>query len=122
MKENIIFNCPVEVTINVIGGRWKPLILSRIGESTIRFNELHKLIPKISQKVLSKQLKELEKAGIIKRTATNGTLYKVEYCLTDLGKTVIPIKSAMCSWGSMYAELNHIIIQNLPIPGNNVSE
>jgi len=112
MNDKKVFNCPVEVTIAVIGGRWKPLIIYRIGESTIRFNQLRKLIPNISHKSLSKQLRELEESGIINRIAGEGMQPKVEYCLTDLGKTVLPMKSAMCSWGTRYAQLKHIKVQN----------
>lgn len=112
MNNKKVFNCPVEVTIDIIGGRWKPLIIYRIGETTIRFNQLRKLIPTISQKVLSRQLRELEESGIINRIAGEGKQPKVEYCLTDLGKTVLPMKSAMCSWGTRYAQLKNIQVPN----------
>ena len=90
MKKIKEFNCPVEVTIEIIGGRWKPLIISQIGESSIRFNQLRNHIPNISQRILTKQLRDLEEAGIIHRNVHDGIPLKVEYQLTELGKTVLP--------------------------------
>ena len=98
------YQCPVEVALDVIGGKWKPLILHQLIHSTLRYNELHRLMPGVSHKVLSQQLRELEDDGIIERQVYPEVPPKVEYRLTELGKTIIPMKEALSSWGMMYLE------------------
>ena len=94
----------MEVALNVIGGKWKPLILKQMIETQRRYNELYRLVPGISHKVLIHQLRELEKDGIVERQVFPEIPPKVEYRLTEFGRTVIPVEEALCAWGRTYME------------------
>lgn len=94
-----IYHLAVEATLDVIGGKWKPIILCHLGGSKLRNGELKKLIPNISQKVLTQQLRELEHDGIIERKVYNQIPPKVEYYLTNEGKSLRDILLAMSEWG-----------------------
>ncbi|CAM3994221.1 winged helix-turn-helix transcriptional regulator [Lederbergia lenta] len=97
------FNCEKELTLAVIGGKWKMLILWHLGkEGTKRFNELKSLMPGISQRMLVTQLRELEADCIVHREVYPVVPPKVEYSLTDLGITLMPILESMYSWGKEY--------------------
>lgn len=91
--------CPVTETMNFIGGKWKPIILYLIDHDVNRFGELSKLIAGISKKILTEQLRELEKNEIIKRKIFPGKLLKIEYSLTAKGETLMPVIGEMCRWG-----------------------
>ncbi|MCM3628463.1 helix-turn-helix transcriptional regulator [Paenibacillus glycanilyticus] len=91
--------CPVETIIHVLGGKWKPMILWHLIQSNKRFNDLEKLIPDASQKMLSQHLRDLEREGIIDRTVYPTVPPKVEYSLSEYGKTLIPVAEVMCAWG-----------------------
>lgn len=91
--------CPVTTTLSVIGGKWKPIILYVIQEETKRFSQIKKLIPAISQKMLTQQLRELEEDGVIHREVYAVVPPKVEYTLTNYGRTLMPIMNAMAAWG-----------------------
>lgn len=97
-----MFICPVEATIQLIGGKYKAVILWHLMENTLRYNELHKRIPKATDKMLAQQLRELEKDGLINRTVYPIVPPKTEYSLTDFGKTLAPILDEMCKWGEDY--------------------
>ena len=99
MERDKIFNCPVDATLSVIGGKYKPIILHHLIERTLRFGELRRIIPQASHKVLTQQLRELESDGIIHREIYLVVPPKTEYSLTPLGRTLIPIIAAMCDWG-----------------------
>ena len=99
MARDNIFNCPVDATLSVIGGKYKPIILHHLIERTLRFGELRRIIPQASHKVLTQQLRELESDGIIHREVYLVVPPKTEYSLTPLGRTLIPIIAAMCDWG-----------------------
>lgn len=92
------FNCPVEVTLDVIGGKWKSVILWHLRSEKKRFTELRKLIPGISVKMLTNQLRELEQDEVVQRHVFPQIPPKVEYSLTDLGKSLRPILDSMCEW------------------------
>ena len=96
-------NCPVTRAMSIIGGKWKPIILNCIGERTIRFGKLNQIIPAISNKVLANELKELESFGLIKRTEFTEMPPRVEYSLTNSGKTLLPILHELASWGNTHA-------------------
>jgi len=99
------FSCEKELTLAVIGGKWKMLILWYLGtEGTKRFNELKSLMPNITQRMLVNQLRELESDFIIHREVYPVVPPKVEYSLTDRGKTLMPILEAMYKWGIEYKE------------------
>ena len=97
-------NCPVVATIAMIGGKYKALILWRLVDGTRRFGELRRLIPQATQKMLTQQLRELEADGLVDRTVYPVVPPKVEYSLTDLGRSIKPILDAMRAWGTGYME------------------
>lgn len=97
-------SCSVEITLKVIGGRWKVLILRELLVGIKRFGELHRALHGITQKMLTQQLRELEQDGIINRHVYLQVPPKVEYSLTELGETLKPILDAMHEWGLMYLE------------------
>lgn len=93
--------CPVEYTLRVIGGKWKPIILWYLSnEGVKRYGEIKKTLVRITHKMLSQQLKELEMDGLIHREEYHQIPPKVEYSLTDKGKTLIPILNEMGKWGT----------------------
>ncbi|MBP1969372.1 DNA-binding HxlR family transcriptional regulator [Virgibacillus natechei] len=97
------FNCEKELTLAVIGGKWKMLILWHLGKvGTQRFNALKRLMPGITQRMLVNQLRELESDFIIHREVYPVVPPKVEYSLTDRGKSLMPILESMYSWGMEY--------------------
>ena len=96
------FNCPVEATIHLIGGKYKAVILWQLKDQVLRYSELHKLVPKAPTKMLTQQLRELENDHLIGRTVYPVVPPKTEYYLTDFGKSVIPVLDAMCDWGRDY--------------------
>jgi DNA-binding HxlR family transcriptional regulator len=101
--------CPVETTLDVIGGKWKGIILYHLIDGTKRFNEFRRLNPGITQFMLTLQLRELERDGIIHREVYKEVPPKVEYSLTDFGKTLEPIIISMKQWGELYKiRLNEI--------------
>jgi DNA-binding HxlR family transcriptional regulator len=95
--------CGVETTIAAIGGKWKPMILYALLSSPRRFGELTRLIPEITQRMLTLQLRELEEDGVIAREVYKQVPPKVEYSLTPIGRTIEPILSLMQQWGEHYA-------------------
>lgn len=94
--------CPVTTTLSVIGGKWKPIILFVIKDEKKRFGEIKKIIPAISQKMLTQQLRELEGDGIVHRKVYPVVPPKVEYSMTDYGRTLTPILEAMKTWGETH--------------------
>lgn len=101
-KKELQYCCPVEATLSIIGGKWKPLILWQLKDSTLRYNSLQQTLPGISPRMLTKQLRELEKDGIVSRKMYPEIPPRVEYSLTDLGRTIIPVLEALCQWGIEY--------------------
>ncbi|MEA5571499.1 winged helix-turn-helix transcriptional regulator [Calothrix sp. UHCC 0171] len=112
------YSCPVEVTIEAIGGKWKCLILWWLRRDARRFSELKLLISNITQKVLTQQLRELEKEGIIYRESFPEFPPRVEYALTPHGKTFTPITEMMCEWGRKHRveyQFNYCRLENMRI-------
>jgi DNA-binding HxlR family transcriptional regulator len=99
-----IYNTAVEATLEVIGGKWKPVILFHLTISKKRNSELKSLLPAISHKMLTQQLRELEEAGIVSRISYNQVPPKVEYELTDYGWSLKEILHSMCRWGDTHIE------------------
>jgi DNA-binding HxlR family transcriptional regulator len=101
-KNGKTYHCPVEAALEVIGGKWKPLILWALGDNVMRFGELQKGLPGVNAKMLTKQLRELEQDGVITRKIYPEVPPRVEYSITEFGRTLIPILQALCTWGTHY--------------------
>ncbi|MBT3188579.1 MAG: helix-turn-helix transcriptional regulator [Anaerolineae bacterium] len=96
--------CPVTATISVIGGKWKSIILWILYQDTHRFSELKRKIPKITQKMLTQQLRELERDGVVHREVYPVVPPKVEYSLTERGHTLSPLLKSIAEWGEAYMQ------------------
>jgi len=95
------YSWPIEATLGVIGGKWKPLIIYQLKDGTLRFSQImNKVQPRITQRMLTKELRELEKDGIVKRKVYAQVPPKVEYSLTEKAQSLIPILDQLCDWGS----------------------
>lgn len=99
--------CPVETTLMLIGSKWKVLILRDLMPGTKRFGELKRSIGSVSQKVLTAQLRDMEEKGLVNRKVYPEVPPRVEYSLTELGRSLKPILDAMQEWGNGYKEMNH---------------
>jgi len=107
--DNKQFPCSTSLTMRYIGGKWKAAILIHLIEKK-RYNELRKELPMVTERTISLQLKELESDGLIKRTVyTSKPPLKVEYKLTEFGRTLIPLLKAMAQWGAETAKTNRQI-------------
>ena len=96
--------CPVATAVSLIGGKWKLLILRNLKARPWRFNELLKSLPGLSQKVLTDSLRSMEKDGIITRTVYPEVPPRVDYALTELGRSLQPVLIAMRNWGIAYSK------------------
>ncbi|WP_319470237.1 helix-turn-helix domain-containing protein [uncultured Pseudodesulfovibrio sp.] len=97
------YYCNVELTLQVIGGKWKPIIIYRLAEEgVLRFSEIKRSIPNITQKMLTQQLREMEADGVVHRKVYPQVPPKVEYSLTEMGKSVMPVVESLCQWGKSY--------------------
>lgn len=90
--------------LQLIGGKWKPLILQQLKNNTLRFGELQKVIPEINKQMLTKNLRELENDGIIRRKVFAVVPPKVEYSLSDMGLSLVPVLETMEAWGQEQIE------------------
>ena len=97
-----IADCPVRVTADVVGGKWKPLILLALKSKRRRFNELRRLVPEASHKVLTEQLRALESCGVITRTVHDAKSRRVEYSFSEYGDSLRPVLEAMAQWGTAH--------------------
>lgn len=107
------YKCAVEAAMDIVGGKYKAIIIYELIDKTLRYNEIQKRIPQATPKMLSHQLKELERDGIINRVLYPVIPPKTEYSLTELGNTFVPIVKSLCKWGEDYFRLNEV-----PIPCN----
>lgn len=95
--------CPVESTLSFLDGKWKGVILFHLlTEGTLRFNELKRRLPSVTQRMLTKQLRELEESGIVSRTVFAVVPPRVDYALTALGRSLEPVIMALAAWGSRH--------------------
>lgn len=90
--------CPVELALDVVGGKWKPLILYRLSRGTLRFGQLQRAIPDVSQRMLTLHLRELERDGVVRRHVFPEVPPKVEYSLTEPAKHLVPILEELGAW------------------------
>ncbi len=117
-------NCPVEATLDLIGGKYKALILWNLSDGKLRFHELRSRITKATPKMLTQQLRELENQNLISRQVYPVIPPKVEYSLTETGKSLMPILVAMRDWGAQYLR-NHdqepccFMMNSEPLPHTN---
>ncbi|QBD79549.1 transcriptional regulator [Ktedonosporobacter rubrisoli] len=100
--QHSIYGCPVEAALAVIEGKWKPQILYLLFQGTRRFGALQRGLPHITRHVLSTQLRELEHAGVIKRQVFAEVPPRVEYSLTEFGKSLEPALTSLLAWGEQY--------------------
>lgn len=106
------YHCAMDITMHYIGGKWKSVVMWYLKNKTLRFTELKKLIPDITEKMLSIQLKALEDDGLIKREVYGiKPPIKVEYSLTEFGKTLTPALDAVAKWGRTVGETKGKIVE-----------
>lgn len=106
-KYDCNLGCPVEATLEVIGGKWKGVILYHLLSETMRFNQLRRSMPEVTQRILTRQLRELEADNLISRKVYAEVPPKVEYSMTEYGKTLAPIIHALQAWGLQHLEKMH---------------
>ncbi len=99
-----IDECPVKAAIDVIGGKWKPLILLELKDGPRRFGELRRAIPSVRHKVLIEQLKQLEQEGIVSKSVQAGKMPQSEYRLSDYGESLRPVLASLAEWGAGHRE------------------
>lgn len=97
--EGIEYHCSMELTLELIGGKWKPLIIWYLAENTMRFSELKRTLPNVTHKMLTQQLRGLEENGLVNRHIYTEIPPKVEYSLTSEGKSLLPILESLRQWG-----------------------
>lgn len=103
-KYDCNLGCPVEAALEVIGGKWKGVILYHLLSETMRFNQLRRLMPEVTQRMLTRQLRELEADNLISRKVYPEVPPKVEYSMTEYGKTLTPVIYALQAWGLQHLE------------------
>ncbi|MFC6100007.1 winged helix-turn-helix transcriptional regulator [Olivibacter domesticus] len=112
------YPCTVSLTMDLVGGKWKAVILYHLQDEAKRYNELRKEMPSVTEMTLSLQLKQLEKDGLVSRKVHGKKPpVKVVYSLTDFGKTFIPVLKAITAWGNqVVSEKGEFVKSNLPVP------
>jgi DNA-binding HxlR family transcriptional regulator len=96
------FGCPIQATSNVLAGKWKVLIVWHLSFKSYRFAEIRELLPGVSEKVMTSQLRELEHDGVIKRRVSDDVPPRVDYFLSAAGHELIPVMEGMCAWGTKH--------------------
>ena len=104
------YGCPVQASINVLSGKWKVQILWHLSFAPRRFAELRKKLPKISEKVLTQQLRQLQADGILNRNSSSSVPPQVTYSLNGEGQKLVPLMESLCKWGSAHFDIK----PNLP--------
>ncbi len=101
-QKDTFYHCPVEAALVVIGGKWKALIIWQLKTETLRFTEIMERLPTVTPRMLTKQLRELEEDAVIFRKVYAQVPPRVEYSLTSLGLSVVPVLEDLCTWGTQY--------------------
>jgi DNA-binding HxlR family transcriptional regulator len=109
------YGCPVKATTKVLTGKWKVAIVWHLSFGSKRFAEIRNLLPGVSEKVLTAQLRQLEDDGVLRRWVTPSLPPRVDYELTAAGKELIPIMQAMCDWGSKYLGIVPALPRAVPL-------
>ncbi|MFN4152596.1 MAG: winged helix-turn-helix transcriptional regulator [Candidatus Sericytochromatia bacterium] len=105
LNNNMLTKCPISFTIEMIGGRWKTIILYELRNKPLRFGQLKKILIYTTEKMLAQQLKQLELDGLVVRDAKEIIPPHVEYYLSEKGKTLLPVLEAMAEWGEVHNQL-----------------
>ena len=108
------YSCAVELAVDLIGGKWKPVILAHLKEGAHRYGELRRRMPRVSEKMLTQQLRELEADGIVRRVAFEGRVPHVEYHLTEAGEELRPALTELYEWGARRAAAAGIVFEDTP--------
>jgi DNA-binding HxlR family transcriptional regulator len=95
-------DCPIRAALAVITGKWKTLIFRELQRKSVGYGEMKRLIPQASQRMLTLQLRELERDGILSRTVYRGKVVRTRYALTDYGRTLLPAMEALSQWGKKH--------------------
>src|SRR5215813_2852207 len=106
--------CPVRATIDVIEGKWKPIIVNALKRGTLRFGELRRQVPEATRKVLTEQLRELEDDRIVMRRTSEKRWERVEYSLTSYGRTLVPVLTLMGKWGEAHKKYREAVASEAP--------
>ncbi|WMX14289.1 MULTISPECIES: helix-turn-helix domain-containing protein [unclassified Aureispira] len=111
--KGVQYPCCTSLTMGIIGGKWKAVILFHLMNEKLRYNELRKLMPTVTERTLSLQLKALVEDGLLKRQVyTSKPPLKVEYSLTEFGKTLIPLIQSIADWGDFVHQNGTLLTQN----------
>ena len=102
-RECVYSECPVEAALDLVGGKWRTMIVGLLLERTHRFNELKRRLRGVTHRVLAAQLRDMEDCGLVARTVYPEVPPRVEYSLTDLGRSLEPVIESLRSWGQTYA-------------------
>ena len=105
------YNCAVELAVDVIGGKWRPVILAHLKEGVHRYGELRRLIPDMSEKMLAQRLRELQDDGLVERIDYQAKPAHVEYRLTEEGRSLAPVLQALYDWGTARAKRTDTLIE-----------
>lgn len=119
---NLTDCCPVSTTLDLIGGKYKSLILWHLAEDKLRFSQLHRLIPQATPKMLTQQLREMEMHNLITREVFPVVPPRVEYSLTELGKSLMPVLVAMRDWGADFLKLKNLKSNCIMMNGTPLSQ
>lgn len=109
------YGCPVKATTKVLAGKWKVAIVWHLSFGSRRFAELRNLLPGVSEKVLTGQLRQLEKDRVLRRMVTSTVPPRVDYELTDAGSDLIPIMQSMCDWGTKHLGIVPTLPRRVPL-------
>ena len=107
--DGTFYYCPVDLTLSVIGGRWKGLVFWNLRDGAKRFGEMKKILVGINDKMLTQVLRELEKSGVVNRKVYEVIPPKVEYSLTEKGKELLPVMQQMSDWGERFVVLDQLM-------------
>ena len=110
-----LYHCALDVTMELVGGKWKTIVLWYLRKDKKRFSELRKLIPGITEKMLSMQLRQLEQDGFVSRTVYPEVPLRVEYALTPHGRTLLPLLEEIAAWGRMMGK-KHDTVEKVERP------
>jgi DNA-binding HxlR family transcriptional regulator len=105
------YGCPVELSLDLLGGKWKPVILARLKDRPLAYGELRALLPNLSDKMLTERLKELEEQGLTARETSSGNASRLRYGLTTRGETLRPVLQALYDWGEEAASQFNVQIK-----------